>query len=329
MADLVAGLPDQLRWGLDLDPVPLPPADHVVILGMGGSGMAGRLAAMVAARGPAVVQVHPDYGLPGWVIPNRALVVAVSYSGNTAETLTGLTEAVAAGLPVAVVSTGGEIGALAVHTGIPSVTVPAGMQPRAALGHLVAATLSILAAAGVIPDPSADLSAAADTAEHLLADGNGPGWALGTELGEALVDRIPLVIGGSGPAAMAAGRWATQFNENAKRAAFAALIPEMNHNALEALAAGVPEPGRLGVVGLLDPAGVAANDRRIRLTLDRLGPTVARTGEVVAQGKGILERAVSLIAVGDVASVALAERIGVDPVPVDALEGFKRSLQEG
>ena len=100
----------------------------------------------------------------------------------------------------------------------------------------------------------------------------------------------------------------------------------MNHNLFEALAGTVPEPGRLGIVGLLDPAGSSANDRRIRLTLDRLGPEVDRSGEVVAQGAGALERVFSLIAVGDVASVALAERLGVDPVAVDALEAFKRSL---
>jgi glucose/mannose-6-phosphate isomerase len=326
MTELVLGLPDQLRWGLDLEAVQLAPADHVVVVGMGGSGMAGRVAALLAASGPALVDVHQDYDLPGWAVSNRALVVGVSYSGNTAETLAGLEQALASGLPVAAVSTGGAVAALAGEAGFPLVEVPAGHQPRAALGYQVAATAAVLHGAAAIADPRADLASAADVVTRLLDGGEGPGWQLATDLATALVDRLPVIIGGHGPASIAAGRWATQFHENAKRPAFAATIPEMNHNLFEALAGSVAEPGRVGVVGLFDPAGSPGNDRRIRLTLDRLGPEVARSGEVVAQGAGALERVCSLIAVGDVASVALAERLGVDPVAVDALEAFKRSL---
>ncbi|MDQ3781559.1 MAG: hypothetical protein M3349_01285, partial [Actinomycetota bacterium] len=259
-------------------------------------------------------------------VPSGATVIAVSYSGNTVETVSGLIEAIDAGLPVAAVSTGGEVGDLVAGTGAPMVTVPGGLQPRAALGYQVAATAALLAATGAIADPSRDLAEAAGIAQQLLGDGSGPGWALGADLGEALFDRIPLVIGGGGVAGLAAGRWATQFHENAKRVAFAAPIPEMNHNLLEALAADSTAPGRFGVVGLLDPAGTPTNVRRISLTLDRLGSSADRTGEVIAQGNGALARAVSLIVVGDVASVILAEHLGVDPTPVDALEDFKRSL---
>lgn len=326
MRDLVLGFPDQLRWQPDLAPGSLPAADHVVVLGMGGSGMAARCAALLAAGSSAVVHVHQDYGLPGWAIPAGATVVAVSYSGNTVETVSGVAEAIDAGLPVAAVSTGGEVGDLVAGTGAPIVTVPGGLQPRAALGYQVAATAALLAATGAISDPSPDLAEAAGIAERLLDDGRGPGWALGADLGEALVYRIPLVVGGGGVAGLAAARWATQMHENAKRVAFSAPIPEMNHNLLEALAAGDGGPGRFGVIGLLDPAGSAANVRRISLTLERLGAAADRTGEVIAQGDGALARAVSLIVVGDVASVILAEHLGVDPTPVDALEDFKRSL---
>jgi glucose/mannose-6-phosphate isomerase len=326
MAELVLGLPDQLRWGLDVAPVEVAPADHIVVVGMGGSGMAGRVATLLADESPAVVLVHQDYGIPSWSVSKGALVVAVSYSGNTTETVSAVEQALASGLPVAAVSTGGAVGGLAAEAGFPLVEVPAGHQPRAALGYQVAATAAVLRGAGAVADPRADLSAAAEVVEGLLDGGAGPGWELAIDLAEALVDRIPLIVGGQGVASIAAGRWATQFHENAKRAAFAATIPEMDHNLLAALAATVPEPGRLGVIGLFDPAGSAANDRRIRLTLDRLGPKVARSGEVFAQGTGALERVAALIAVGDVASVALAERLGVDPVEVEALEAFKRSL---
>ncbi len=287
MTELVLGLPDQLRWGLDLAPVEVAPADHVVVVGMGGSGMAGRVATLLADESPAVVHVHQDYGLPSWSVPKGALVVAVSYSGNTIETVSAVEQALASGLP----------GRRRVHRGRRRRPrrrgrLPAGRRsrpatspgPRSATRWRPPPRSSTAPGPSPIPgrtSPPPPRSSKGCSTAGLARDGSSA-----VDLGEALVDRIPLIVGGQGVASIAAGRWATQFHENSKRVAFAVTIPEMDHNLLEALAATVPEPGSLGVIGLFDPAGSAANDRRIRLTLDRLGPKVARSGEVVAQGDG-------------------------------------------
>ena len=326
MTDLVLGLADQLRWGIDLAPVDLGRADRVVVVGMGGSGMAGARGGPARRRRPGAGPPPPGLRAPRLGGRHRRHGGGDHVLGQHRRDPLRARGSARRRAPVAVVSAGGEAAAVAARADAPVVVVPGGLQPRAALGYQVAATAVVLHAAGAVPDPAPHLSAAAAVVDRMLDGGAGPGWALGVDLGEAMVGRIPVIVGGNGPAAVAAGRWATQFHENAKRTAFAVTIPEMNHNLFEALAGSVPEPGSLGVVGLLDPAGSAANDRRIRLTLDRLGPKVARSGEVVAQGEGVLERVAGLIAVGDVASTTLAERLGVDPVAVDALEGFKRSL---
>ncbi|NIR59854.1 MAG: hypothetical protein GWO02_10165, partial [Gammaproteobacteria bacterium] len=105
--------------------------------------------------------------------------------------------------------------------------------------------------------------------------GAGAGYRLGEDLGGALVDRIPIVIGASGPPAVAATRWVAQINENAKRVAIAAEIPEANHNALEAWAASTSEPGRFGVVSLTDQRGDARNERRVPLSAGLLAGAVS------------------------------------------------------
>lgn len=328
MMRLVLDAPDQLRWGTELPRPQMASADHVVLLGMGGSAMAARAAALLASPGPAVVVVHQGYGLPAWAAARHSLVVVVSYSGNTEETLSGFEEALASGLQVAAISSGGRVAELAAETDTPWVEVPGGMQPRAAVGYQLGAAASVLHGADVVDDPAPALAEAADVAATLLGDGGGPGFGLGSDLAEALLDRIPLVIGGAGPAALAAGRWMTQINENAKRVAFAGEVPEMSHNTLEALAAPGGEPGRIGVVALSDPGGHPRNERRLRLIVQRLGGEVDLVGEVAAQGEGLLARLWSLISVGDVASVVMAELAGVDPTPVEVLEEFKIALRE-
>ncbi len=326
MMDLVLAAPDQLRWGLDVAVPDVAPSRDILILGMGGSAMAGRVAALAVSEGGARVTIHQGYGLPAWATQARPLVLAVSYSGNTEETLSGLAEAGDLGLEVAAVASGGRIGDNAAAHGHPFLTVPGGIQPRAALGYQVGAVLRLLEGAGAVSGVDGILSEAAAVVEESLGGGEGAGYLLGVDLAAALGDRIPIVIGGAGPAGLAAVRWVRQINENAKRVASSEEVPEMNHNALEAWATPGSEPGRLGVVALRDPAGNARNEERITLTLRTLGERVPLAGEVLASGTGVLARTMSLIAVGDVTSVALADAAGVDATPVEVLEGFKRSL---
>ena len=109
--------------------------NSVVILGMGGSGIAGDIVA--AAAGPFMpvpVVVAKSYELPAFV-GEGSLVFAVSFSGETEETVEATTEAAVQGAKVVVVSGGGELTRLAKAWGAPLVTVPDDIpQPRAAVG---------------------------------------------------------------------------------------------------------------------------------------------------------------------------------------------------
>src|SRR3972149_3902 len=53
-----------------------------------------------------------------------------------------------------------------------------------------------------------------------------PAKSLALRIGE----RVPVIWGAEGIAAVAAARWKTQCNENAKVPAFAAALPELDHN---------------------------------------------------------------------------------------------------
>ena len=326
MLDDIVGLPDQLRWGIDLDPQPVHGSGPIVILGVGGSAMAGSVATLAASpRAPIVV--HRGYGLPPWAVDSGAAVIAVSYSGNTEEVLSGVDAAIAEGLPLAAVSSGGRLEEVALERSLPYVAVPGGIQPRAAVGYQAAAVAAMLAAVGQIADVNGDLIEAADALDELLDGGRGGAVVLGRDIAEGLVGRTAIIYGGKGIGSTAAYRWKTQINENAKSPAFSGTIPEMNHNELEGWRPGESEG--FGLVYLRDEGDHPAIARRLDLSGIVLSGAVPRVGEVRSSGTGPLARFFSLAVVGDIASVAMADQAGIDSTEVEKLEEFKIMLAKG
>lgn len=327
MRDLVAELPDQMRWAAGVAVPPIPSRPEALVVGMGGSGIAGNAASAVADSAGARVAVHKDYGVPGWASDARPLVVAVSHSGNTEETLAAVHGALDAGCPVAAVTTGGELADLAAESGLPIVGVPPGPQPRAAFGYLAGAVVRVLGAAGILPDSRSQMQDSAALLDDALA---GPAQDEADRLADALAGRATVVYGATAVAAVAANRWKTQINENSKAPAFWSDLPELDHNELVGWSA---YPGwsreSVGVVALRDPEGESARmARRFDVTLDVMEPRVHLAGSVRARGSGTLPRLFSLVVVGDLLSVTLAERAGVDPMPVEAIESLKKRLSE-
>src|SRR5438552_11639081 len=119
--DVLAAFPAQCRAATRIEPRLPPPMKRprvVVIAGMGGSAAAGDLVAGCAAAHLEIpVVVHRGYGLPS-VAWDDALVVAVSYSGNTAEVLSAVAAARSRRLPVVAVASGGALGGLATQDGV-------------------------------------------------------------------------------------------------------------------------------------------------------------------------------------------------------------------
>ena len=328
MLDMVAGLSAQYRWAADLDPPAMGRAETVLICGMGGSAISGDLAA--AAVPSALVVVNKAYSLPGWAAAVRPVVIAVSYSGNTEETRSAVDEALALGLPIAVVAGGGALGDLADQRNLPIVRVPNGLQPRAALGYLTGSVLRLLESAGIAEPQTDALNEAASVVGELWGDGpTGPAGQLAGDLAEGLAGRISLIYGSSGLTTPVAQRWKTQINENGKRPAFWSVLPELDHNeivgwtALEALTR-----RSVGIVSLRDRDEHPQVQRRFALTASLIAGSVPAIGEVWSQGESRLARMASLALIGDMLSVQLAEQEGVDPVPVEVIEHLKVLLNE-
>jgi glucose/mannose-6-phosphate isomerase len=296
----------------------------LVVAGMGGSAVGGRLAlGAIGTRLRRPMVVADGYALPGWAGPDT-LVLCSSYSGRTEETLAAYDDAVERRAPRVVATTGGALADRALRDGVPVIPLPAGFQPRAAVGYSLVAALEAAALCGAAPSVRGEIEAAARLAAELVRewapDGDEDGEA--KRLARALHGTIP-VITGAGLTASVAYRWKTQINENAEIPAFASKLPEHDHNEVVGWAGA---EGRLGAVFLEDPEGDERAARRIEVTADIAADGAAVVERVTARGDTRLERLVSLVLLGDLVSLYLAVLRGVDPVHVRAIDLLKERL---
>ena len=334
MLEAVLSLPEHCaagyRAGRDAENLPSAESiSSVVVCGMGGSGVAGDIfAALYRDRLGVPIVVVKNPVLPEFA-GKDALVVCSSYSGTTAETLACFEEAAGRGCRILALSSGGALARSAEEQGFPVVRVPSGIvAPRAAVGHLAFGLLGAMEGVGALPQLESDVTGCIADLERLSVQ-IGPDARTGENAAKdtaaAIGDRVPVVWGAEGLGAVAAARWKTQFNENAKVPAFSSSLPELDHNE---------------VVGWATRTG----DRFFLATLrhDHEHPDVASRFEVsvdVVRSSGLVHREVRvstgspladlmrLVMLGDATSVYLGCLRGVDPAPIDAIARIKRAVE--
>jgi glucose/mannose-6-phosphate isomerase len=321
-------LSEHLRDALwRVDSAAIAPVDAhggLIVAGMGGSSVGGRLAA--GALGPRLrrpLALAMGYDIPAW-IGGETLVLCSSYSGSTEETLATYDAAKAAGAPRVVATTGGELAERARADGVPVIPLPGGFQPRAAVGYSLVAALEAAALCGAAPSLRGEVEAAAALAAGLAREWapDGPEDGEAKRLARALHGTFP-VITGAGLTASVAYRWKSQINENAEIPAFASKLPEHDHNEIVGWAGA---ERRLAAVFLEDPQAEERVTRRVEVTAELAAEGAAVVERVSARGETRLERLVSLVLLGDLVSLYLAVLRDVDPVYVRAIDVLKERL---
>jgi glucose/mannose-6-phosphate isomerase len=311
------------------DHLPDIPAERYcrfLVCGMGGSAIAGDILRIFVA-GPA--EVHRDYGLPPWT-DAQTLLLAVSYSGNTEETLSAVKAALAQGLRPICLSSGGRLGGLARQSGLSYIEIPVGLlAPRAAFAYLTLPLLALMARSGLVRAPIESERAITELSKisSQLGPDSSEAGNLAKKLAKALYGRIPLIWGTSGAGEVIARRWKTQLNENAKQPAFYGAIPELCHNEIVPLAR-LREalPGSV-VVLLRDADERPENHRRVEILKEMLEEHDLPFEEILPWGKSRLGQLLAQVHLGDYVSVYLALLNHVDPTPVEPIERFKARMK--
>jgi glucose/mannose-6-phosphate isomerase len=333
MLRLVGDLPRQLEWAWQSSRELTLPDEHraahaVAVLGMGGSAAAGDIVRGAFADRLKVPLISVrDYELPAWV-GSDTLVVAVSHSGATEETISSLSVALERRCPVAVITTGGPLADVAARVDLPRLVYPDETPPRAALGYTLGLLTGLLERAGLLAVEESEMRAAAEAARGVTAtsgpeaptDGN-----VAKQLAWTLVDRIP-IIEAAGFLAPVARRWKAQMNENAKSMSAAEELPEATHNAVVGYAQPDTLHDHLYVVFLAAPLDHPRNSRRASLSTDLLAAAGISHQVLALGGEGRLAQAVAGVALGDYVSAYLALLYGVDPTPVEAIGHVKSGM---
>jgi glucose/mannose-6-phosphate isomerase len=316
----------------------------VVTLGMGGSGIAGDvLCALAGSTCPVPVISVRGHTLPSWV-GAADLVVAVSCSGTTEETLSALEEAVRRGCRLLVVGADGsplaDLGRRGRGVVVP---VTQGRQPRASFFSLTTPLLVAADALGLLSCSPEEVEATAVLLEQ-LAVRHGP--TADTVLNPAktlaleLVGNLPVVWGTSGLTGVTAYRFVCQLNENAKTPAVWGSLPEAAHNQV------VPfdgpfvratdtdlfrdpvedeEPSRtsLHLVLLRDPDEHPGVSRRADVAGELARERGIGVSALRAEGSAPFQRLASLVSLADWTSTYLALAEGLDPTPVRPIDELK------
>ena len=330
----IKGLPDQLHTAWELGgSLPLPRwgnISRVLIAGMGGSAIgADMLAAYAAPLSPVPVFVHRNYYLPAWAKGAETLVIASSHSGNTEETLTAYEQAIANGCRILAVSTGGKLSQSAQKDGIPLWEFVHQGQPRAAVGFSFGLLLAAFTRLGLLPDPGEELQSAIQhmrEQQKLIGAKVPPAKNLAKRLAGQIFGRWVTVIGAD-VLEPVARRWKGQISEVAKAWSQFEFLPEADHNTL----AGIINPeealAKTFVLFLRAPSYHPRNRLRSDLTKKVFMLEGLNTDFVDAQGEHPLSHQWTALHLGDYTAYYLAMSYGVDPTPVDTIEGFKEEMK--
>lgn len=280
------------------------PSAVVVCGGMGGSALPAEALRFLGVT--SYVIAHRDYGLP-LSVPEGAQYIALSYSGNTEETLSFAHEALAQGHALSVIAGGGELLALAKERGLPHVEVPTGLVPREALLFMTKALLAVLGEEHLADAVQFDAEAAEAAGEVLAA---------------SLEAKTPLFYASTRNAFLAK-LGAILMNETAKVPAFANLLPELNHNEMQGIVSGAASHVAVFLEDASDDARVMRRSIRTEKLLAQEGMRTMRIRlphgrriETLLYGWWLLRAAAR--------SLAAARSIDTDATPL--IDAFKREL---
>ncbi len=298
-------LKDQLRFTGRLN---LPEDfDNVVIAGVGGSGIAGRMLEELYKEKPVILLT--DYEVPDF-LTDRSVFIGMSYSGNTEETLATTKLAIERGARVFTVSSGGELQKYGTQHVKISVQ---GMNPRSAIGYQL---MLLLTSFGLAKKDELDRTS------NLLAeldDNNDECLAHAKKIADGKL--IPVIYGAS-PFGSVAYRWKTQFNENAKVLAYSGSFPEINHNDTMALA---QTHSKHMFYFFAFGSHREKISKRIRVTAE---VTATDFHTIEPKGRSTVEKLFYLLHYGDYVTYHLGRIRGIDPSDVSKITELKNRMAE-
>lgn len=324
----ILDFPKQFREGMEAAKFVAPQSSNgafsnLIIAGMGGSSLPGQMFKTVNRQNRASnlpIIVHQNYGLPEQSNPD-SLVVCISYSGNTEETLSAFQEACLKKSKIITMGTGGKLAEMAEKNGFPHIFVPVGFPPRIAIGYMFSALAKALSNLGAADDITGSLL---PLEENLIPE-NLEGT--GKEFIDKLMDKIPLIYC-SEKWEILGKIWKINFNETAEVPSFFSILPDLNHHEMSGFTDHGPHSNHkdFRLLILSDPNDDSSILKRMRVTSELLGENEIYSNIISLEGKNVFEKMFSNIILSYWVSYYLASEYNIEPSTARLTEEFKKRL---
>lgn len=302
--------------------------DNLIIAGMGGSALGAEMFVTLSKNQLSIpVQIVKDYNLPAYA-SSSSLVITISHSGNTEETLACYQTARQRGAQIAAICGGGKLQSLAAEDSVTHIVVPTKAQPRMSTMYHLRALLAVLGHFSLIDAQLYnELAAKADWLKTEIE-----AWHRAVpvhdnyakQLALLAVGKTPVIYGGPLTAALAY-KWKISWNENAKNTAFCNTYPEFNHNEFIGWSSH-PVEKPFVIFDLISRFESPRIDERMQLSDQLLSGLRPKANRVELAGDSLLSEYLWGIALADMTSVYVALLNGVQPEPVVLVEKLKTSL---
>lgn len=324
MHELIDAFPNNLKEALKIAKTnPLeksyPKFDHIVICGLGGSGIGGKLVSgWFRDQLPIPVELCQTYELPKYV-GKRTLLIASSYSGNTEETLSAVEEGHKKGAYILAITSGGKLAEFCCQFNYEFILIPSGNPPRTQLAYSIVQLTHFLSELDLIKK---EMLNEFDTAANRIEEMTDAIRTEAKSIASFCFEKNLILYSDAKDEAIAI-RARQQFNENSKILCSHHVIPEMNHNELVGWAGGDQNNAVLAIhTGDLHPQ----NTKRFEYSRNVIESRTKHYYELSVDSGSNIVRSLCLINILDWASYYLAELREVDAVEVEVITGLKNSL---
>ncbi|MBI5913302.1 bifunctional phosphoglucose/phosphomannose isomerase [Candidatus Azambacteria bacterium] len=319
--DVINDFPSQFAYEPDIqNSGHLPKSRAYIVAGMGGSALAAEL--MRARDGEREILIHRGYGLPRIheSALERSVLIAISYSGNTEETLDAFTKAHARGMSVAVIASGGKLIERAQEHNVPFIQIPrTGIQPRHANGFILKALMKLMGDEAGFAEAGA-LVALLDPSRYEQD---------GKKLAGKLQGKVPVIYASAENAAIAYN-WKIKFNESAKIPAFCNVFSELNHNEMtgfDVIDATKALSGAFHFIFLTDENDHPRITKRMELTKQLYMARGLPVETVRVEGESAWHGVFASLTLADWAAYHCALQYGTEPEQVPMVEEFKKMME--
>jgi len=302
--------------------------DNIVITGMGGAAIAGDMVKSLSMDSAHIpVSMNRTYSLPSFV-NDRTLVIILSYSGDTEETVSAANHALERNAHCIGITSGGQISLLVDHERFDLIKITPDLSSRSALAYFFIGIWRAFQTLEIFADGDELLLETGDFIKEQIElfsdlEENEP-----AELAEQILDSLPVIYSSDGILKPVNLRWRNQIQEYAKTLAYGGILPEMNHNEIVGWERTSHLMGRVSCIQLVDENDHYRVQRRMDISAELIEPHAVAYQRVRAVGPCPLRRMFYMILFGDFMAYYLAILSETDPAPITKIDLMKTKLKE-